>query len=61
LNWIITIALTVFALFLVKIFYKVKWGKSALVWLVWMIIMMAVGTIINFILVIIFRLTGLLS
>lgn len=61
LDWIITIALVVFALFLVKIFYKVKWGKSALVWLVWMVIMMVIGIIVNFILVIIFTLTGLLS
>ena len=60
LDWIITFALGGIALLVVKIFYKESWGKSALVWLVWLLIYMIAGIIINFILTIFFVLTGLI-
>ena len=53
-DWVITIFLGILSLFLVKLFYEVKWGKSVLVWLVWLVIMMFIGIIVNLLLYFVF-------
>jgi len=51
LNFIVLIVL---AMYLIKTFYKLDWGKAALTWLVWFILTLIVGFIIGLIMAAIF-------
>ncbi len=47
------VVMVVLGIYLIKTFYKLKWGKSILVWLVWFILAWIVGAIVGAILVVI--------
>jgi len=48
------LVLILLAMYLIKTFYKIAWGKAALTWLVWFILSLIVGFIIAAIMAVIF-------
>jgi len=51
LNFVVMILL---GMYLIKVFYKIEWGKAALTWLVWFILSLIASFIIGLIMAAIF-------